>query len=196
MSPTGAHYTAWQAAMLSRAQRSARLGQLPRCIWLTGLSGAGKTTLACALEQHFHRDGRHTFLLDGDDLRHGLCRDLEFADADRIENIRRVAEVAKLMVDAGLIVLVALVSPFRAERQMARRLFAQGEFIEVYVETPLEECERRDPKGLYAMARRGELDHFTGIDSPYESPNHPEVRVDTSFLSVEACVGHVLGRLA
>lgn len=185
MNPANAHHV----------ERSARLRQAPRCIWLTGLPGAGKTTLASALEQRLQRDGCHTYLLDGDKLRHGLCRDLGFAEADRIENMRRVAEVARLMTDAGLIVLVALVSPFRAERQRARELFEQGKFIEVYVETPLAECERRDPKGLYAMARRGELDDLTGIGSRYEPPHHPEVRVDTVVLSVEECVDQVLCRL-
>jgi bifunctional enzyme CysN/CysC len=164
----------------------------PRCIWLTGLPGAGKTTLANALEQRLREVGRPTCVLDGDSLRTGLCRDLGFSEADRIENIRRVAEVAKLMVDAGLTVMVALVSPFHAQRQIARQLLSDGEFIEVFVDTPLEECERRDPKGMYAKARRGELKDFTGVGSRYERPEHPDVRIDTSSTSVEESVEQVL----
>lgn len=155
--------------------RAAMKLQQPRCIWLTGLSGAGKSTLANLLEQHLHAQGRHTCVLDGDNLRHGLNRDLGFTAADRSENVRRVAEVARLMVDAGLVVLVSLISPFRKERQLARSLFAPGEFVEVYVDTALLTCEQRDVKGLYAKARRGELKLFTGIDSPYEPPEAPEV---------------------
>jgi bifunctional enzyme CysN/CysC len=180
---------------LSPAERPARLGQRPKCIWLTGLPGAGKTTLANALEQRLRAAGHHTYVLDGDSLRLGLCRDLGFSEADRIENIRRVAEVARLMFDAGLIVIVALVSPFRAQRSSARRLFPDGEFIEVFVDTPLEECERRDPKGMYAMARRGQLDDFTGIDSRYEYPEHPEARVDAGAESVEESVEKVFRRI-
>jgi len=166
-----------------------------RCIWLTGLPGAGKTTLASALEQRLRDQGRPTCVLDGDSLRTGLCRDLGFSEADRIENIRRVAEVARLMVDAGLTVMVALVSPFRAQRRLARQLLSDGEFIEVFVDTPLAECERRDPKGMYARARGGKLKDFTGIDSPYERPENPEVRIDTSVTSVEASVELVLRHL-
>ena len=164
----------------------------PRCLWLTGLPGAGKTTLANALEQRLREQGRATCVLDGDDLRTGLCRDLGFSEADRIENIRRVAEVAKLMVDAGLTVVVALVSPFCAQRRMAKQLLSDGEFVEVFVDTPLEECERRDPKGMYAKARRGDLKDFTGIDSRYERPEQPDVRVDTVAMSVDASVAEVL----
>jgi bifunctional enzyme CysN/CysC len=163
-----------------------------RCLWLTGLPGAGKTTLASALDQQLRELGRQACVLDGDDLRTGLCRDLGFSEADRIENIRRVAEVAKLMVDAGLTVMVALVSPFQAQRQMARSLFSDGDFIEVFVDTPIEVCERRDPKGMYAKARRGELKDFTGIDSRYDPPGHPEVRVDTSVMSVEESVARIV----
>jgi len=180
---------------LAQAERLGRLGQRPKCIWLTGLPGAGKTTLADALEQSLREAGHHTYVLDGDDLRLGLCSDLGFSEAERIENIRRVAEVARLMFDAGLIVIVALVSPFRAQRQIARTLFPVGEFVEVFVDTPQQECERRDPKGMYAKARRGALRDFTGIGSRYDPPEHPEVRVDTSVISVEESVARVLLRL-
>ena len=170
----------WQALTVDRAARAASLAQTPRCIWFTGLSGSGKSTIANLLEKRLHAQGRHTYILDGDNLRHGLNRDLGFTQADRVENIRRVAEVAKLMVDAGLLVLVAFISPFRAERELARSLFAPGEFVEVFVDASLAECERRDPKGLYAKARRGELKNFTGIDSPYEPPLAPDVHLQTA----------------
>ena len=169
----------WQALTVDRAARAASLQQTPRCIWFTGLSGSGKSTIANLLEKRLHAQGRHTYILDGDNLRHGLNRDLGFTQADRVENIRRVAEVAKLMVDAGLVVLVAFISPFRAEREMARSLFGAGEFVEVFVDASLAQCERRDPKGLYAKARRGELKNFTGIDSPYEAPPAPDVHLQT-----------------
>ena len=177
-------------------QPSARADLPPRCIWLTGLPAAGKTTLACALEQRLRDLGRMTCVLDGDSLRKGLCRDLGFSEADRVENIRRVAEVARLMVDAGLTVMVALVSPFREQRRLASQLVSDGEFIEVFVDTPLEECERRDPKGMYARARKGELKDFTGIGSRYERPESPDVRIDTSVMSVEESVERVLRLLA
>ena len=170
--------------------------QTPGCVWFTGLSGSGKSTIANLVEKRLHAAGRHTYILDGDNMRHGLNRDLGFTQADRVENIRRVAEVAKLMVDAGLIVLVSFISPFRAERRLARALFGDGEFIEVFVETPLEECERRDPKGLYAKARHGLLSNFTGIDSPYERPESPEIHLLTSDRSAEDCARQVLERLA
>ena len=185
----------WQAVEVSRAGRAEMKHQHPCCVWFTGLSGAGKSTIASRLERQLYAAGRHTYLLDGDNVRHGLNRDLGFTEADRAENIRRVAEVARLMVDAGLIVLVAFISPFRAERRLARGLLAEGEFIEVHVDTSLEECERRDTKGLYAKARRGELPNFTGIDSPYEAPDAPEVRLVTSGLSPDACATHVFDRL-
>jgi len=156
-------------------------------VWFTGLSGAGKSTIANLVEKRLHAAGRHTYLLDGDNVRHGLNRDLGFTEEDRVENIRRVAEVAKLMVDAGLIVLTAFISPFRAERRLARELMGEGEFIEVFVSTPLAEAEKRDVKGLYAKARAGQLKNFTGVDSPYEEPEHAEIVVDTTGLSpVEA----------
>ena len=185
----------WQALEIGRGARASLKRQQPRCIWFTGFSGSGKSTIANLLEKRLHADGRHTYLLDGDNVRHGLNRDLGFTEADRVENIRRVAEVAKLMVDAGLIVLVSFISPFRAERRMARALFGEEEFIEVFVDTPLEECERRDPKGLYAKARRGELRNFTGIDSEYEPPDSCEVRLPTTELAPEDCVERIVEHL-
>lgn len=182
----------WQAVDVNKADRASLKHQAPRCVWFTGLSGSGKSTIANLLEKRLHAEGKHTYLLDGDNVRHGLNRDLGFTEADRVENIRRVAEVAKLMVDAGLIVLVSFISPFRAERQMARKLFADGEFVEVFVDTSLDECERRDAKGLYAKARRGELKNFTGIDSPYESPEAPETHLLTTVDSPQVCVEHIL----
>lgn len=178
----------WQSLELNKQLRARLKSQTPRCVWLTGLSGAGKSTIANLLEQRLHADGRHTYVLDGDNVRHGLNRDLGFTEADRVENIRRVGEVARLMVDAGLIVIVSFISPFSSERQLVRSLFEDGEFIEVFVDTPLEECERRDVKGLYAKARSGALKNFTGIDSAYEAPVAPEVHLQAGSLAVEACV--------
>ena len=175
----------WQATDVSKASRAAQKGQKGRVVWLTGLSGAGKSTIANLVEKRMQADGRHTYLLDGDNVRHGLNKDLGFTEEDRVENIRRVAEVSKLMVDAGLIVLVSFISPFRAERRMARELMENGEFVEVYVATPLAVAEQRDVKGLYAKARAGELKNFTGIDSPYEAPENAEITVDTTTLSPE-----------
>ena len=173
---------------LSNRDRAAIKSQHPRCLWLTGLSGAGKSTLANALELQLNRQGLHTFVLDGDNLRNGLCRDLGMGAECRRENIRRMAEVARLMVDAGLIVIVAAISPFRAERDAARRLFAEGDFIEVYVSTPCAVCAQRDPKGLYQAARQGRIKDFTGIDSPYEAPLTAECEIDTKALQLaDAC---------
>jgi bifunctional enzyme CysN/CysC len=169
----------WQHMSVDSVARAKIKHQAPRCLWFTGLSGAGKSTIANLVETRLLALGRHTYLLDGDNVRHGLNKDLGFTDEDRVENIRRVAEVARLMVDAGLIVLVSFISPFRAERRMARALFAEGEFMEVFVDTPLAVAEERDVKGLYAKARAGELRNFTGIDSPYEVPEHPEIVLDT-----------------
>jgi bifunctional enzyme CysN/CysC len=168
----------WQAIDVDRKARAALKGQMPFCMWFTGLSGSGKSTIANLVDKRLHSLGRHTVLLDGDNVRHGLNRDLGFSDADRVENIRRVGEVAKLMVDAGLIVIVSFISPFRSERRMARDLFPEGEFVEVFVDTPLAVCEARDVKGLYQKARQGQIKNFTGISSPYEAPEAPEVRIE------------------
>jgi bifunctional enzyme CysN/CysC len=184
-----------QSMDVDKAARSALKGQKTLCIWFTGLSGAGKSTLANLLDKRLHEAGRHTYLLDGDNVRQGLNRDLGFTETDRVENIRRVAEVARLMTDAGLIVLVSFISPFRAERRMARELFASGEFLEVFVDAPLAECERRDPKGLYAKARRGELKNFTGIDSAYEAPEHAELTLNTQQRSAAECVEIIIERI-
>jgi bifunctional enzyme CysN/CysC len=185
----------WQAMDVDKAARSAAKGQKARVVWLTGLSGAGKSTIANLVEKRLAVEGRHTYLLDGDNVRHGLNRDLGFTEADRVENIRRVAEVAKLMVDAGLIVLVSFISPFRAERQMARDLMGDREFVEVFVDTPITEAEKRDVKGLYAKARAGELKNFTGVDSPYEAPENPEIRIDTTRLSAEEAAERIFAWL-
>jgi bifunctional enzyme CysN/CysC len=175
----------WQALDVNKAARASAKGQRACVLWFTGLSGAGKSTIANLVDKKLHSLKRHTYLLDGDNVRHGLNRDLGFTDADRVENIRRIAEVAKLMVDAGLIVSTAFISPFRAERQTARALLGASEFIEIFVDTPLGVAEERDPKGLYKKARRGDLKNFTGIDSPYEKPENPEIRIDTTSTSPE-----------
>jgi bifunctional enzyme CysN/CysC len=185
----------WQAVDIDKQARAIAKGQQPSVLWFTGYSGAGKSTIANLVEAELHRRGCHTYMLDGDNVRHGLNKDLGFTQADRVENIRRVAEVAHLMTDAGLIVLVSFISPFRSERRMARELFDEGEFLEVFVDTPMEVAEERDPKGLYAKARRGELANFTGIDSPYEPPEHAEVRLDTTDLSAEECAVQVVQEL-
>jgi bifunctional enzyme CysN/CysC len=182
----------WQAFRVDKSARSRQKMQSPACIWFTGLSGSGKSTIANLLEQRMFNAGRHTYLLDGDNVRHGLNRDLGFTEADRVENLRRVAEVAHLFADAGLIVIVSFISPYRSERELARSHFAPGEFVEVFVDTPIEECERRDTKGLYAKAHRGELVNFTGIDSPYEPPESPEVHLQTMTESPEECVNRIL----
>ena len=185
----------WQALDVTPAVRAGLKGQRPRCVWFTGLSGAGKSTIANLVERGLVARGCHTYLLDGDNVRHGLNRDLGFTDEDRVENVRRVAHVARLMTDAGLIVLVSFISPFRAERAAARALFEPGDFIEVFVDTPLVEAERRDVKGLYAKARRGELPNFTGIDSPYEAPEAAELVLDTMAGDAASLAGQVIARL-
>ncbi len=185
----------WQALDVNKEARAKQKLQRPFCLWLTGLSGAGKSTVANLLEKQLFASGRHTYILDGDNIRHGLSRDLGFTEADRVENIRRAMEVARLFVDAGLIVIVAFISPYRAERDLARSRFQPDEFVEIYVDAPLAECERRDPKGLYAKARRGELANFTGIDSGYEPPVAPEIRLDTVARNPEKCVDLILSYL-
>lgn len=185
----------WQASDVDRNMRANLKNQRPALLWFTGLSGSGKSTIANLVEKKLHRMNRHSFLLDGDNVRHGLNRDLGFTEADRIENIRRVGEVAKLMTDAGLIVITAFISPFRAEREMVRSMLPEGEFIEVFIDTPLAEAERRDVKGLYKKARAGQLKNFTGIDSPYEAPETPEIRIDTTAMSPEEAADLIIDRL-
>ncbi|MBS7543789.1 sulfate adenylyltransferase subunit CysN [Ancylobacter oerskovii] len=185
----------WQALEISKASRAAMKHQKPVVLWFTGLSGSGKSTVANLVEKKLNALGRHTYLLDGDNVRHGLNRDLGFTAADRVENIRRVGETAKLFVDAGLIVLTSFISPFRAERQMAREILEPGEFVEIFVDTPLEVAERRDPKGLYARARRGEIKNFTGIDSPYEAPAEPEIHLAAGERSPEALADDIVAYL-
>jgi adenylylsulfate kinase len=185
----------FQHFILTQIERTKIKNQIPTCLWMTGLSGAGKSTLANALEQELNKKNKHTYILDGDNLRHGLNSDLGFSEADRNENVRRAAEVAKLMVDAGLIVIVGLISPFKKERDWARCLFKDNQFKEIYISTSLEECEERDTKGLYKKARQGEVKDFTGIDSPYESPDNPDVIIDTQDKSVSDCVQLILEKV-
>jgi bifunctional enzyme CysN/CysC len=185
----------WQALDVDKSARSAMKRQRACVLWYTGLSGAGKSTIANLVDKKLHSTDRHTYLLDGDNVRHGLNKDLGFADADRVENVRRIAEVAKLMVDAGLIVGTAFISPFRAEREMARALLAEGEFIEIFIDTPLDVAEGRDPKGLYKKARRGDLKNFTGIDSPYEAPENPELRINTTTTTAEEAAEAIVAYL-
>ncbi|MBN8829596.1 MAG: sulfate adenylyltransferase subunit CysN [Sphingomonadales bacterium] len=185
----------WQAVDIGREAHAAQKGQQPAVLWFTGLSGSGKSTIANIVEKKLYAQGRHTFLLDGDNVRHGLNKDLGFTEADRIENIRRVGEVAKLMTDAGLIVITAFISPFRAERDMVRAMLPAGEFVEIFIDTPLAEAEKRDVKGLYRKARAGELKNFTGIDSPYEAPEKPEIRIDTTRMSPEEAADLIVERI-
>ena len=184
-----------QLLSIDRAARAAIKGQQPRCLWFTGLSGSGKSTIANLVDRRLHGAGYHTYLLDGDNVRHGLNKDLGFTPEDRVENIRRIAEVAKLMTDAGLIVLVSFISPYRSERDLARSLFAPGEFLEIFVDTPLEVCEQRDVKGLYARARAGLIPNFTGIDAPYEAPENPELQLRTAALAPEILADEVVQSL-
>ncbi|RYG66713.1 adenylyl-sulfate kinase, partial [bacterium] len=182
----------WQPTDITRADHAAMKNQAPRVLWFTGLSGSGKSTIANAVEKRLALMNRHTFLLDGDNVRHGLNKDLGFTEADRIENIRRVGEVAKLMTDAGLIVLTAFISPFRAERQMVRDMMEGCEFVEIHVDTPIEVAEARDVKGLYRKARAGEIKNFTGIDSPYEPPEAPDIVVNTVEMTVDEAADHII----
>jgi bifunctional enzyme CysN/CysC len=184
--------THYQSFTVTKTARARLKKHRPALLWFTGLSGAGKSTIADCMDKKLHAIGKHTFVLDGDNIRHGLNRDLGFTEADRVENIRRVAEVAKLFVDAGMITIVAFISPFQAEREMARELVEPGEFIEVFVDTPLYVCEQRDPKGLYKKARRGELRNFTGLDSPYERPSDPELTLDAFNNSADDLADHVI----
>jgi adenylylsulfate kinase len=185
----------WHAHKVSRQERAAQKKQKPCIVWLTGLSGSGKSTLANALEGELFQAGHHSYLLDGDNIRMGLNKGLGFSDADRVENIRRIGEVAKLFVDAGLIAITAFISPFRADRDLVRSLVGAGEFLEVYVKAPLEVCEQRDPKGMYKKARAGVIKQFTGIDSPYEEPLKPELVVDTAQHDLKASTGLLLDAL-
>ena len=185
----------WQSMDINKDARARQKLQKPVCLWFTGLPASGKSTIANLLEKRLFAMGWHTYILDGDNVRHGLNRDLGFSEADRVENIRRITEVARLLVDAGLVVIVAFISPYRAEREIARSRFEPGEFLDVFVDTPLEECERRDPKGLYAKARRGELINFTGIDSDYEPPEAPNIRLDTVSQNADECVDRILSAL-
>ena len=182
----------FQHFALTQTERAKIKQQTPICLWMTGLSGAGKSTLANALEQELNKKGKHTYILDGDNLRHGLNSDLGFTETDRNENVRRAAETAKLMVDAGLIAIVGLISPFKKERDWARSLFKDNQFKEIFISTSLEACEHRDTKGLYEKARRGEVKDFTGIDSLYESPDNPDIIIDTENKTVDDCVHMIL----
>lgn len=186
----------WHNSTVSHQDRVNQKQQKPVVLWFTGLSGSGKSTVANAVESKLLSLGKHSYLLDGDNVRHGLNKDLGFSDADRVENIRRIGEVAKLFVDSGSIVLTAFISPFISDRAQARELMQEGEFLEVFVDTPLEVCEQRDPKGLYKKARAGEIKNFTGIDSSYEAPVNPEIHLETADKSIEACAEYVVEQLA
>lgn len=185
----------WHEHKIDKTKRSELKSQKPAVIWFTGLSGSGKSTVANLLEQKLVANGQHTYLLDGDNVRHGLCGDLGFSDKDRVENIRRISEVAKLFVDSGCLVLTAFISPFKADRDFCRNLLEDNEFIEVFVDTPLEVCEKRDPKGLYQKARQGDIKSFTGIDSPYEAPESPEVHLKYDGQSAEQAAEQIIEQL-
>lgn len=186
----------WHQHVIDKQARAKRLNQQPCLLWFTGLSGSGKSTIAGELERQLFARGHLSYLLDGDNVRHGLNKDLGFGDAARVENIRRVGEVGKLMVDAGLIVLAAFISPFRADRDLVRALLPEGEFIEIFINTPLEVCEQRDPKGLYVKARAGQIKQFTGIDSPYEAPLKPEITIESGKQTVAQSVDQIIAELA
>ena len=186
----------WHHATVTRQRRERQNGHRSAILWFTGLSGAGKSTLAHAVEEALHQRGCRTFVLDGDNVRHGLCKDLGFSTADRIENIRRVGEIAKLFMESGVIVLTAFISPFRADRERVRGMTGHGDFLEIYCDTPLEICEARDTKGLYEKARAGQIPEFTGISSPYETPEKPELAVNTGTDELDACVRQVIVELA
>lgn len=188
--------TVWHNATVTRQRRESQNGHKSAIIWFTGLSGSGKSTLAHAVEEKLHQMGCRTFVFDGDNVRHGLCADLGFSQADRIENIRRIGEMSKLFIEAGVIALTAFISPFKADRERIRRLVQEGDFIEIYCKCPLEVCEQRDVKGLYQRARAGEIRNFTGISSPYEAPDNPELEVDTGAISLEDSIEEVLTLLA
>ena len=185
----------WHQHAITKLQRQALNGHRACCLWFTGLSGSGKSTIANIVEQKLHKMGARTYLLDGDNVRHGLCGDLGFDEKDRVENIRRVSELSKLFVEAGLITLTAFISPFKSDRRIARQLQEPGDFIEVYLDTPLEECEKRDPKGLYKKARGGKIPNFTGIDSPYEVPGDPEITVKTHQMTPEQAADLIIDYL-
>lgn len=187
--------TVWHRATVTRKRREEKNGHKSAVLWFTGLSGSGKSTLAHAVEEQLHQNGLNTFVLDGDNVRHGLCSDLGFSDTDRKENIRRISEIAKLMLEAGVITLTAFISPFRAERAMARSLMPHGDFIEIHCFCPLTVCEQRDVKGLYKKARQGEIKDFTGISSPYEEPEKPDLKIDTSQLTLEESIELVISLL-
>lgn len=184
--------TVWHRATVTRTRREQKNGHKAVVLWFTGLSGSGKSTLAHAVEEYLHQQGLNTFVLDGDNVRHGLCSDLGFSDADRKENIRRISELAKLMLEAGVITLTAFISPFRVERAMAMSLMPSGDFIEIHCFCPLTVCEQRDVKGLYKKARQGEIKDFTGISSPYEEPENPDLKIDTSQLTLDESVQRVV----
>lgn len=188
------HNLTWHTMDITKNLRERQMGQNAFTVWMSGLSGAGKSTIANALEKRLYAMGKKTMLLDGDNVRMGLNSNLGFSDEDRVENIRRIAEVAKLMNDAGLIVITAFISPYRQDRRRAKQIIGEG-FREVYISTSIAECERRDVKGLYRAAREGKISHFTGISSPYEVPEHPDIAVDTTGMDVEACVDHILNQL-
>jgi len=185
----------WHQHAITKGDRQKLNGHGSCCLWFTGLSGSGKSTIASIVEQKLHNEDVSTYLLDGDNVRHGLCGDLGFDEKDRVENIRRVSELSKLFVDAGLVTIAAFISPFKSDREIARQLYESGEFIEVYIETSLDECEKRDPKGLYQKARSGEIPNFTGIDSPYEAPGAPEITVNTTELTPEQAADLIIGYL-